>query len=68
MQVSEIARRFVAVASIAMGLFLFVFGNAWAPRVLDWLPASDLGAWLELIVPFLPMVFIVIGAAILSSK
>ena len=68
MQVMEIARRLVATASIAMGLYLFVFGNAWAPLVLDWLPDSELGGWLELIVPFLPMAFILFGAAILSSR
>jgi len=68
MTLRNFARRLVAAASIAMGLYLFAFGNVWAPLVLDWLPAAEIGGWLELIVPFLPMVFIVIGAAILSSK
>ena len=58
------ARLFVAAALIATGLFLAAFGNAWAPLALASLPASVLGGWLELIVPFLPMAFISSGAAL----
>ena len=61
------ARLFIAVASVAIGLFLAAFGNAWAPLALASLPASALGGWLELIVPFLPMSFIGVGAALFVS-
>ena len=50
------AQLLVAVALVMMGLYLAAFGNAWAPIVLKRLPDSGIGAWLELIVPFLPMV------------
>ena len=44
------------------GLGLFAFGNTWAPAVLQLLPDTPAGSWLELIVPFLPMVFVGGGA------
>ena len=44
------------------GLGLFAFGNVWAPSVLELLPDSPPGFWVELIVPFLPMVFVGCGA------
>ena len=56
--------RLFAAALIATGLFMAAFGNAWAPLALASLPASALGGWLELIVPFLPMAFISSGAAL----
>ena len=60
----EFARRLIAAGMILAGLYLAAFGNAWAPIVLGWLSGSAIGAWVELIVPFLPMVFIGIGAAL----
>jgi hypothetical protein len=50
-----------------MGLYLAAFGNSWVPLVLELLPASEFGAWLELIVPFLPMLFIGFGAALFTA-
>ena len=64
----ESAQLFLAVALVLIGLYLATFGNSWAPIVLELLPASELGAWLELIVPFLPMVFIGFGAALFASR
>jgi hypothetical protein len=63
----ESAQLIMAVALLLIGLYLAAFGNSWAPLVLELLPASELGAWLELIVPFLPMVFIGFGAALFAS-
>ena len=63
----ESARLLIAVALILMGLYLAAFGNSWVPLVLELLPASEFGAWLELIVPFLPMLFIGFGAALFTS-
>jgi len=63
----EAARLLIAAALVLTGLYLAAFGNSWAPIVLELLPASELGAWLELIVPFLPMVFIGFGAALFAS-
>jgi len=62
--VLEIARRLIAAALVLTGLYLAIFGNTWAPLVFDLLAGSEVGAWLELIVPFLPMVCIGLGAAL----
>lgn len=60
----ELAKPCVAAALVAGGLWLAVFGNAWAPGAFELLPASEFGAWLELLVPFLPMLLIGLGAAL----
>lgn len=61
----ELAKPAFAAALVATGLWLAAFGNAWAPGAFALLPASELGAWLELGVPFLPMLPIGLGAALL---
>jgi hypothetical protein len=66
--VLEFARRIIAAALLLTGLYLAAFGNAWAPIVLEWLSGSQIGAWVELIVPFLPMVFISIAAVLFTSS
>jgi hypothetical protein len=53
---------------ILAGLLLVGFGNSWAPFVLDTLPASELGLWIELVVPFLPIAIIGMGAALFTLK
>lgn len=58
-------RRAVAATAIVFGLVLFVFGSWWAPFVLELLSGSRLGSWLELIVPFLPLLFVGLGAMFL---
>ena len=60
----KVSRLLIAVALVLTGLYLAVFGNSWGPLVFALLPDSELGAWVELIVPFLPMAFIGLGAAI----
>ncbi len=57
----------LAAALVVVGLCLAAFGNAWGPRVFDLLPASAMGSWLELIVPFLPIAFIGSGAALYGT-
>ena len=64
----ELARLLIAAALVLMGLYLAVFGNSWGSLVFELLPASEIGTWLELIVPFLPMVFIGFGAALFTSR
>jgi hypothetical protein len=49
-------------------LGLAAFGNAWGAIALELLAVSEIGGWLELIVPFLPMVFIGSGAALFVSR
>jgi len=66
--VLEFARRLIAAALVLTGLYLAVFGSTWAPPVFELLAGSEIGAWLELIVPFLPMVFIGFGAALFTSR
>ena len=61
-----IARWTVAAAAVIFGLFLAFFGNWWAPYALDLLADSVTGSWLELIVPFLPMAFVGLGALVLT--
>ena len=60
----ELAKPCFAAALVAAGLWSAAFGNAWAPGAFELLPASELGAWLELLVPFLPMLLIGLGAAL----
>lgn len=50
------------------GLYLVGFGHSWAPMVLAALPATSLGAWIELLVPFLPIAFIGLGAALFFAR
>ena len=64
----ELARLLIAAALVLMGLYLAVFGNSWGPLVFELLPASEIGTWLELIVPFLPMVCIGLAAALFASR
>ncbi len=64
----ELARLLIAAALVLMGLYLAVFGNSWGPLVFELLPASEIGTWLELIVPFLPIVFIGFGMALFASR
>ena len=61
------AKHFLAVALILTGLYLAVFGNSWGPIAFEFLERSELGLWIELIVPFLPMVFIGSGATLIVS-
>ena len=53
---------------VLLGAYLLVFGNAWAPLVFELLAGSAFGAWVELLVPLLPMVFIGGGAALIASS
>ena len=55
-------RTALSMMMMLFGLGLFAFGNTWAPAVLQLLPDTPAGFWLELIVPFLPMVFVGGGA------
>lgn len=59
------ALRIAAFALIAAGVILTVFGGSWAPAMLGFLAASKTGAWIELIVPFAPLVLIAFGVALL---
>ena len=49
---------------VLTGLGLFALGHTWAPLALGILPDTPAGYWLELIVPFLPMLFVGSGALI----
>ena len=60
-------RLFICVALVLTGLFLAAFGNLWAPPVFEWWSGSEIGAWLELILPFLPMALIGSGAALFTQ-
>ena len=64
----ELAKPSIAVALVAAGLWLAAFGNAWAPGAFELLPTSEVGAWLELFVPFLPMLLIGLGAALFVRR
>lgn len=64
----KIAKSFVAAGLVLIGPWLAIFGNAWAPRVISLLDDSEIGLWLELVVPFLPMVCIGFGAIVFVTK
>jgi len=53
-----------AAALVVAGLGLFAFGSAWAHFALELLPDSPAGLWLELVVPFTPMLFVAAGAVL----
>ena len=57
-----------AIVMVLLGAYLLVFGNTWAPLVFELLAGSAFGAWVELLVPLLPMVFIGGGAALIASS
>lgn len=63
-----LARMFVATALILMGLYLVTFGNSWGSPVFELLSDSEFGSWLELLVLFLPMVFIGSGVTLFASR
>jgi hypothetical protein len=65
--VVRFGRRIIAIALVLIGFYLAAFGNTWAPIAFELLEGSEIGAWLELIVPFLPMLFIGLGAALFVS-
>ena len=61
-------RRVLAIILVVVGLYLAIFGNAWAPFVLSLLGDSTLGEWIELVVPLLPMVAIGAGGVVFAWK
>ena len=62
------AKQLVAIAMILTGLFMVVFGSVWGSVVFELLAGSEIGAWLEHFVPFLPMAVIGLGAALFVSN
>ncbi len=64
----KLAKLLIAVVLILTGLYLAAFGNAWGPRVFELLSDSEPGEWVGLIVPFLPMAIIGLGAALFMSR
>ena len=64
---TRIAKLLVSLALILMGLTMAVFGNTWGPFLFERLETSAAGTWVTLIVPFLPMVFIGLGATLKAS-
>ena len=64
----DYARQLVAVALVVAGLLMVVFGNSWAPLAFELMAGSEIGAWLEHFVPFLPMAIIGSGAALFVSN
>jgi len=61
---TKIAKSLVSLALILTGLYMAVFGNTWGPFLFERLETTEAGTWVTLIVPFLPMVFIGMGAAL----
>ncbi len=61
-------RRVLAIVLVVVGLYLAIFGNAWAPFVLGLLGDSTLGEWIELVVPLLPMIVIGAGGVVFAWK
>ncbi len=64
----KFAKLLIAVVLVLTGLYLAIFGNAWGPRAFELLSDSELGEWVGLIVPFLPMAFIGLGATVFVSR
>ena len=64
----KVATLLIAVMLVLTGLYLATFGNAWGPRAFELLSDWELGEWVGLIVPFLPMAFIGLGATVFVSR
>ena len=64
----SIAKLLTALVLFLIGLYLAVFGNSWGPLFFEPLEGTEIGTWITLIVPFLPMVFIGSAAAIFASR
>ena len=64
----KFSKPIIAAMMVVTGLYLAVFGNSWGPIAFELLADSEIGAWLELLVPFLPMLFIGVGAALFTCK
>lgn len=60
-------RKLVAVLLAGLGVFLIGFGNIWTPVALGLVSDTVFGGWIELFVPFLPMIPI-IAAALIASR
>lgn len=63
----QLVPRIVAATLAGLGLYMIAFGDSWGPVVLGLLPDSASGGWLELIVPFLPMLPLSAAALAASS-
>jgi hypothetical protein len=61
------ARLLIAVSLVMIGLYLTAFGKSWAPIAFELLEGSGIGAWLEIIVPFLTMAITGLRATFLLS-
>jgi hypothetical protein len=61
------ALKLIAAALVLAGLYLITFGHSWGPWLFERLESTEFGLWLQLIVPFLPMLFIGLGAALFVS-
>lgn len=65
---TKIAKLLVSLALILTGLYMAVFGNTWGPFLFERLETTEAGTWVTLIVPFLPMVFIGMGATLFAAR
>ncbi len=61
-------KQLLAVAMVMTGLLMVIFGSTWGSVVFELLADSEVGAWLEHFVPFLPMAIIGSGAALFVSN
>ena len=61
-------RAILAALFVVIGLLMLVLGHTWAPLALEILPDTPTGYWLELIVPFLPLLFVGFGALIYAGN
>jgi hypothetical protein len=52
----------LGVAAMGTGVFGIAFGSLWAPTALAWFDSNDFVRRFELVVPFLPIFLIAIGA------
>ena len=64
----KLTKLLIAVALVSTGLYLAVFGNSWGPFFFERLEVTEIGLWIELVIPFLPMVFIGLGAILFVRR
>ena len=54
----------LAAAAVGMGVFGIAFGSLWAPAALALFARNEVAQHFELVVPFLPISLIALGAVV----
>ncbi len=65
---TAMARKLIAAASLMLGLILLSFGRYWSAKGLAFFEGTGLWPWLQLSVPFIPILLIMLGVMGLTRQ